>query len=137
MKRKKIKMLKRVRKRAEFISLSKERTARSDTLPESKKENTKEEKGSAAAGIGDAVPQTDGEAEAAKNEGLNTWRAEGEGKGSSSKASHQDRNEEPQKKTTFIVLQKNTRSLSSSERLEQMICELHRVEWDAILISET
>ena len=83
------------------------------------------------------MPQKDGKAEAAKSEGLNTWKAEGEGRGSSSKASHQDRNEEPQKKTTFIVLQKNTRSLGSSERLEEMICELQRVEWDVILISET
>ena len=83
------------------------------------------------------MPQKDGKAEAAKSEGLNTWKAEGEGRGSSSKASHQDRNEKPQKKTTFIVLQKNTRSLSSSERLEEMICELQRVEWDVILISET
>ena len=102
-----------------------------------KEEHTKEEKKSAAAGIGDTVPQKDGKAEAAKSEGLNTWKAEGEGRGSSSKASHQDRNEKPQKKTTFIVLQKNTRSLGSSERLEEMICELQRVEWDVILISET
>ena len=93
-----------------------------------KKENKKEEKGRVVAGIGDTVLQTDGEAEAAKSEGLNTWRAEGGGKGSSSKASRQDRNGEPQEKTTFIVLQKNTRSLSSSERLEEMICELHCVE---------
>ena len=63
-----------------------------------KKENARGEKGSAAAGIGDTVPQMDGEAEAAKSDGLNTWRAEGEGKGSSSKASRQDRNVEPQKK---------------------------------------
>ena len=41
------------------------------------------------------------------------------------------------KKTIFIVLQKNTRSLSSSERLEEMFSEIHKVEWDAILISET
>ena len=136
MKRKKIKMLKRVRKRAEFISLSKERTTRSNSLPESKK-NTQKKKESAAAGIGDKVPQKDGEAEAAKREGLNTGSADGKGKDNSSKASHQDRNKEPQKKTTFIVLQKNTRSLSSSERLEKMISELHRVEWDAILISGT
>ena len=45
----------------------------------------------------------DGKVEEAKSEGLNTWRADREGKGSSSKASHEDRNEEPQKKTTFIV----------------------------------
>ena len=74
-----------------------------------KKENTREEKGSAAAGIGDTVPQMDEEAEAAKSDGLDTWRADGEGKGSSSKASRQDRNEEPQKKTTFII-SKKTRS---------------------------
>ena len=103
-----------------------------------KKKHKKEEKESEAAGIGDTVPQNEGKAEAAKSEGLNTWPTGSEDKGSSSsKASHQDRNEEPQKKTAFIVLQKNTRSLSSSERLEEMISELHRVERDAILISET
>ena len=104
---------------------------------EVKKEKTKKEKEIAAASIGDTVPQTDREAEAAKSEGLNIWRAEGGGKGSSSKASCQGRNEEPQEKTTFIVLQKNARSLGSSKRLEEMICELHCVEWDVILISET
>ena len=83
------------------------------------------------------MPQKHGKAEAAKSEGLNTWKAEGEGKGSSSKASHRDRNEEPQKETTFVVLQKSTRSLGLSERLEEMTCELQRVEWDVILISET
>ena len=41
------------------------------------------------------------------------------------------------KKTIFIVLQKNTRSLSSSERVEEMFSEIHKVEWDAILIPET
>ena len=45
--------------------------------------------------------------------------------------------EEIQEKTTFIVLQKNTRSMNSSERLEELIKEVHRVRWDAILISET
>ena len=46
-------------------------------------------------------------------------------------------NEGSQKKTTFIVLQENTRSLSSNERLEEMFSEIHKVEWDAILIPET
>ena len=40
-------------------------------------------------------------------------------------------------KTTFIVLQKNTRSLNSSERLEELFNEVHQVAWDVILISET
>ena len=71
-----------------------------------KKEHTKEEKESAAAGIGDTMSQNDGEAEAAKSEGLNTWSTDGKGKGRSSKASHQDRSEEPQTENTFIVLQK-------------------------------
>ena len=42
-----------------------------------------------------------------------------------------------EKKTAPIVLQKNTRSLGSSERIQEMICELQRVEWDVIPISET
>ena len=69
-------------------------------------EDTKKERENATAGIGDIVPKKGGEAEAAKSKGLNTWSAEGKGKGSSSKASHQDRSKEPLEKTTFIVLQK-------------------------------
>ena len=36
----------------------------------------------------------------------------------------------------FIVLQKNTRSMNSSERLEELFNEVHQVAWDVILISE-
>ena len=58
--------------------------------------------------------------------------------GSSSGAPPQDCNmEKNKKKKTFIVLQKNTRSLSSSERIEEMFKELQDISWDAILISET
>ena len=39
--------------------------------------------------------------------------------------------------TTFVVLQKNSRSMNSSERLDELLRELHRVRWDVILISET
>ena len=39
--------------------------------------------------------------------------------------------------TTFIVLQKNTRSMNSSKRLDELLREVHRVRWDVILISET
>ena len=42
-----------------------------------------------------------------------------------------------QGKTTFFVLQKNTRSMNSSKRLEELFSEVHQVAWDAILISET
>ena len=38
---------------------------------------------------------------------------------------------------TFIVLQKNMRSMHSSERIEEMVCELEGYRWDAILSSET
>ena len=102
-----------------------------------KKEYTEKEKESAVPGIGDTVPQNDGKAEAAKSEGLNTWSTGEEGEGSSSTESNQNRSEGSQKKTTFIVLQKNTRSMSSSERLEELFSELHKVAWDVILISET
>ena len=44
---------------------------------------------------------------------------------------------EMHEKTTFIVLQKNTRSMNSSERLEELFSEVHQVAWDVILISET
>ena len=45
--------------------------------------------------------------------------------------------EESHEKTSFTVLQKNTRSMSSSERFEELLHELHGAKWDVILISET
>ena len=38
---------------------------------------------------------------------------------------------------TFIVLQKNMRSMHLSERIEEMICELEGYRWDAFLLCET
>ena len=51
-------------------------------------------------------------------------------------------NEEKQKNgrtkdITFIVLQKNMRSMHSSERIEEMICELEGCRWDGVLLNET
>ena len=41
------------------------------------------------------------------------------------------------KEVTFVVLQKNKRSMHSSERIEEMICEVEGYRWDAIFLSET
>ena len=38
---------------------------------------------------------------------------------------------------TFIVPQKNMRSMHSSERIEEMVCELEGYRWDALLLCET
>ena len=38
---------------------------------------------------------------------------------------------------TFIVIQKNMRSMLSSERIEEMVCELEGYRWDALLLCET
>ena len=96
----------------------------------------KEEKEDAAAGIGDTMPQSDEKAEAARKEDIDSSRKEGEGKSGSSKISPRSRSEESQR-TTFTVLQKNMRSMSSNERLDELIRELNRIDWDVILISET
>ena len=82
------------------------------------------------------MSQSDERAEAARKEDTDSLRKEGEGKGRSSKTSPQERSEETQR-TTFTVLQKNMRSMSSNERLDELIRELYRVDWDVILISET
>ena len=37
---------------------------------------------------------------------------------------------------TFMVLQKNMRSMHSSERIEQMVCELEGYRWDSLLLCE-
>ena len=97
----------------------------------------KRKKRSAAAGIESKMSQSDGKAEAVQNEATNTWTTGAECSGSSSKVSPQTRSEELQDKTTLIVLQKNTRSMNSSERLEELFSEIHQVAWDVILISET
>ena len=41
------------------------------------------------------------------------------------------------KDITFIVIPKNMRPMHSSERIEEMVCELEGYRWDAILLSET
>ena len=93
-----------------------------------------EEKEDAAAGSEDAMPQWDREAAAAKKEDADSLKKDGESKGSSSKISPQSRKEEIQR-TTFTVLQKNIRSISTNDRLDELIRELHQVDWDVKLIS--
>ena len=39
--------------------------------------------------------------------------------------------------TKFIVLKKNTRSMNTSERLEELFSELQQVAWDVVLVPET
>ena len=136
MTKRKTEMKKRKRKRAEFISPSKGRTARRYSLPESKKKTQKKKRKCSSRHCRHSATEgrTSGSSKKRRPQHLESRKR---GKGISSKTSPQNRSEEPQKKTTFIVLQQNMRSLSSSERLEELFNELHRVEWDVILISET
>ena len=53
------------------------------------------------------------------------------GSSSSNKNAPLIQEEEIQEKTTFILLQKNTRSMNSFERLEELFKEVHRVRCDA------
>ena len=66
--------------------------------------------------------------------------AGGEKKGANSSSSN-GRNptstKEDSKDVTFIVLQKNTRSMNSSVRIDEMFSGLQGCRWDAILVSET
>ena len=80
----------------------------------------KEEMKDAAADTGDAMPQRDEEAEAARKEDIDSLKKEEKSKGSSSKTSSRSRNDES-KRTTFTVLLKNMRSMSSNERLYELI----------------
>ena len=41
------------------------------------------------------------------------------------------------KEVTFIILQKNMRSMHSSEKIEELVTELEGYRWDAILLNET
>ena len=79
------------------------------------------------------------EAEAVQGETIDITKADVEGsKGSSSSNDSPPIQEEMRQDTsTLTVLQKNTRSMNSSERLEELFREIHRVRWDVILISET
>ena len=76
------------------------------------------------------------EAEAVQEEDTDTWKAKG-GSSSSSKNSPQTQEKEMLGNKKFIVLQKNTKSMSTSERLEELFSEVHQVAWDVILIFET
>ena len=76
-------------------------------------------------------------AEAAPDEATDTWTTGADCSGSRSKVSPQTRSEVSQDKTTFDVLQKNIRSMTSSERLEELFTGVHQVAWNVILISET
>ena len=77
------------------------------------------------------------EVEVVQGEAMEILKADVEGI-SSSKYSPPIQEEERQEKTTFIVLQKkNTRSMNSSERIEELFSEIYSVRWDVILISET
>ena len=71
-----------------------------------------------------------------QDEKTGTSKADVEGS-SSSNDSLSTQEEMRQDTTTFTVLQKNARSMNSSERLDECFREVHRVRWDAILISET
>ena len=105
---------------------------------EIRKEIKKKKEQQAAASSGNTVLPEVKRAEAEAVEDNSTDPAERKTISSSSRASPQDRNMEMnKKKKTFTVLQKNTRSLSTSERFEEMCKELQDTSWDAILISET
>ena len=101
-------------------------------------ENKMKREQQAAASSESTVTQGVKKEEAAKDEGPSTDNAGNKDVSSRSEASPQDCIKETHKKrTTFIVLQNNTRSLNSSERIEEMHRELQDTSWDAVLISET
>ena len=76
-------------------------------------------------------------AEAVQVEATDTWKTGAGCGGSSSKVSPQTQSEEKLEKTIFIVIQKNMRSINSSDRIEELFSEFEQVAWDVILISET
>ena len=52
--------------------------------------------------------------------------------------STEEKDEHPKnKEVTFIILQKNMRSMHSSEKIEELVTELEGYRWDAILLNET
>ena len=53
------------------------------------------------------------------------------------KQTRQQARQKSEKDITFIVLQQNVRSLTLSERFEELTQEVEGCRWDAILISET
>ena len=57
--------------------------------------------------------------------------------GNTTEKKNQENGKAKSKDITFIMLQKNMRSIHSSERIEEMVCELEGYRWDAILMSET
>ena len=58
-------------------------------------------------------------------------------KGSSSTGLLPQKGETNPKEIAFTVLQKNTRSMSSSERFEELLQEVQGAKWEVILVSES
>ena len=57
--------------------------------------------------------------------------------GNTTDKKNQENRKTKSKDITFIVLQKNMRSIHSSDRIEEMVCELEGYRCDATLMSET
>ena len=76
-------------------------------------------------------------AEAVQDEATDTWKTGTRYSGSSSKVSPQTQSQGKLERKVFIVIQKNMRSMNSSDRIDELFNELQQVEWDAILISRT
>ena len=123
------------REKIKFGSPSKERKTKDSTSPKMKNARKKRRKKQQLAVKTQCHSGTEKQ-QRQKKEDADSLKKEGESKGSSSKTSPQSRKEEIQK-TTFTVLQKNMRSMSANDRLDELIRELHQVDWDVILISET
>ena len=124
------------KKKNEFTSPSTARTARKSTLQGVQKTRRAKIPHNAAAYDENNRKRKKEEAEAVQDEATDTSKAELEGSSGSNDlpSIHEEMRQET---TTFIVLQKNTSSMNSSERLDELLREVHRVRWDVILISGT
>ena len=116
--RRRTKKIQNKKKRPEFTSPSKSK--------DSKQVYFTRENGRAAASSQGKMNRRRQKAETAQVEATDTWIKGAECSGSSSKVSPQPQKEVSQEKTTFVVLQKNTRSMNSTERLEELLNEVHQ-----------
>ena len=127
---------KQQKKLTEFTSPSKARTARKSSLQGVRKTRRAKIPTKRQLMMITTEKSEKEEAEAVQDEATDTSQAEVEGS-SGSNDSPSIHEEMRQDTTTFIVLRKNTRSMNSSERLDELLREVHRVKQDVILISET
>ena len=129
-------MMRRKRKRVEFISPSKQRTARSYSLPESKK-NTQKKRKKVQQALETQCHRKTEKRKQQKAKASTPGKQKEKAEAAAAKPRIRIETKSRRKRLHSSSCKKTRGHWARVNDLEEMICELQRVEWDVILISET